>query len=96
MSDPERMEHFGISVVEAMAAGCVPVVADRGGPAAFVNEVDPSLLATGAPDYARLTRALWEDPARRQQLAEKAAVVAQRYSRASFAEAVSDAVARLA
>jgi glycosyltransferase involved in cell wall biosynthesis len=28
---PEKMEHFGISTVEAMAAGCVPVVIDKGG-----------------------------------------------------------------
>ncbi len=28
---PERQEHFGISTVEAMAAGCVPVVINRGG-----------------------------------------------------------------
>jgi glycosyltransferase involved in cell wall biosynthesis len=29
-------EHFGISIVEAMAAGLVPIVADVGGPTEFV------------------------------------------------------------
>ncbi len=29
-------EHFGISIVEAMAAGLVPVVSDVGGPTEFV------------------------------------------------------------
>jgi glycosyltransferase involved in cell wall biosynthesis len=28
---PELMEHFGISTVEAMSAGCVPIVINRGG-----------------------------------------------------------------
>ena len=28
---PEKMEHFGLSTVEAMSAGCVPVVIYRGG-----------------------------------------------------------------
>jgi glycosyltransferase involved in cell wall biosynthesis len=28
---PERMEHFGITTVEAMAAGCVPIVIGKGG-----------------------------------------------------------------
>ncbi len=28
---PERFEHFGISSVQAMAAGCIPVVIDKGG-----------------------------------------------------------------
>ena len=31
-------EHFGISIVEAMAAGCVPVVHNSGGPREIVSE----------------------------------------------------------
>ncbi len=31
-------EHFGITIVEAMAAGCVPVVHDSGGPREIVTE----------------------------------------------------------
>jgi glycosyltransferase involved in cell wall biosynthesis len=29
-------EHFGISIVEAMSAGCLPVVPDSGGPREYV------------------------------------------------------------
>ena len=28
---PERMEHFGITTIEAMASGCVPIVINKGG-----------------------------------------------------------------
>ena len=35
--EPHRCEHFGISVVEAMSAGCVPMVFKLGGPAATVQ-----------------------------------------------------------
>ncbi|TMI07141.1 glycosyltransferase [Candidatus Bathyarchaeota archaeon] len=31
-------EHFGITIVEAMSAGCVPVVHDSGGPKEIINE----------------------------------------------------------
>lgn len=43
---PERVEHFGISTVEAMAAGCLPVVIDKGG--------QPEILGT------QLSTLLWE------------------------------------
>ena len=38
---PERMEHFGITTVEAMSAGCVPVVINKGGQPEIVrNRID--------------------------------------------------------
>lgn len=35
---PERMEHFGISVLEAMSAGTIPLVYAHGGPADLVQD----------------------------------------------------------
>lgn len=38
---PDRMEHFGMTTVEAMSAGCVPVVINKGGQPEIVrNELD--------------------------------------------------------
>ncbi len=36
--DPYMMEHFGMTTVEAMGAGCVPVVINKGGQAEIVTE----------------------------------------------------------
>ena len=36
--EPHLMEHFGISTVEAMSAGCVPIVINRGGQPEIVTE----------------------------------------------------------
>lgn len=35
--NPERFEHFGITIVEAMSAGCFPIVLGYGGPAEIVE-----------------------------------------------------------
>ena len=44
---PDRFEHFGISVVEAMSAGLVPVVFGAAGPAEVVRDgVDGAHFAT--------------------------------------------------
>ena len=38
---PERMEHFGITTVEGMSAGCVPIVINKGGQPEIVrNKID--------------------------------------------------------
>lgn len=31
-TDPEKLEHFGLTIIEAMASGCVPMVVNKGGP----------------------------------------------------------------
>jgi glycosyltransferase involved in cell wall biosynthesis len=44
---PERMEHFGITTVEAMASGCVPIVINKGGqPEIVTDEVSGRLWLT--------------------------------------------------
>ncbi|MBU4190339.1 MAG: glycosyltransferase, partial [Candidatus Thermoplasmatota archaeon] len=42
--EPEKVEHFGITTVEAAAAGCVPVVIRKGGQPEIVKEGINGLL----------------------------------------------------
>jgi glycosyltransferase involved in cell wall biosynthesis len=35
---PEKFEHFGITTVEAMSAGCIPVVIEKGGQKEIVSD----------------------------------------------------------
>ena len=35
---PEKFEHFGITTVEAMSAGCIPVVIDKGGQKEIIKD----------------------------------------------------------
>ncbi len=60
-----RGEHFGITVVESMSAGCVPVVHDSGGPKEIVTnvgllwrEVDeiPRLLSVADASYEAMSK----------------------------------------
>ena len=42
--EPTKMEHFGITTVEAMAAGCVPVVIGKGGQTEVVEDSKSGFL----------------------------------------------------
>lgn len=37
-TDPQRMEHFGITTIEAMASGCVPIVFNGGGQTEIIGK----------------------------------------------------------
>ena len=43
-SKPEHMEHFGITTVEAMGAGCIPVVYNGGGQPEIIDDHHTGLL----------------------------------------------------
>jgi glycosyltransferase involved in cell wall biosynthesis len=83
---PERFEHFGISVVEAMAAGAVPVVFGAAGPAEIVRDGVDGVHWNELDELAADTRALVDDPARRAVLAEAAVARAADFSATVFAE----------
>lgn len=85
---PERLEHFGISVVEAMGAGAVPLVLDAGGPAETVAGVAPTWHDLDAL-VAESTR-LISSPEARDGLADRARARADAFGPAAFAARVDD------
>jgi len=58
--NPELTEHFGISIVEAISAGCIPLVVPVGGQKEIVT--DPSLHWSTIPELVAKTLNLAENP----------------------------------
>jgi len=42
--EPEKFEHFGITIVEAMSAGLIPVVLRHGGPSEIITDGEDGFL----------------------------------------------------
>jgi glycosyltransferase involved in cell wall biosynthesis len=79
---PERLEHFGISVVEAMSAGAAPLVPDRGGPADTVADVAPTWH--DLDDLVRQTQLLVSSPTTLAGTAERARRRAEQFGPTRF------------
>lgn len=58
---PEKAEHFGISTVEAMGAGCVPVVFNAGGQKEIIEDSKNGYLCSSIEDFMSKTNALIKD-----------------------------------
>jgi glycosyltransferase involved in cell wall biosynthesis len=85
---PDRFEHFGISVVEAMSAGIVPVVYAAAGPAEIVRDGIDGRWWRTREELSAVTRDLIADDSGRREMARAAVVRATDYSSARFAAAL--------
>jgi L-malate glycosyltransferase len=83
-SQPELAEHFGISTVEAMAAGCVPVVINKGGQPEIVQHGINGFVWNTIEELKMYTNALAEDLALWTRMSEAAKSRAQAFSRERF------------
>lgn len=89
---PERLEHFGITTVEAMAHGAVPLVFPEGGSAEVVEDGVTGVWWRSPAELAALTNDLIEDAPRRLGLAAAARAEAKRYGPERFRAAVRELV----
>lgn len=81
---PERLEHFGIAVAEAMAHGTVPLAYDAGGPAEIVTDGADGRLWRSLDDLTGATADLMADAATRERMAAAARSSARRFGRPEF------------
>ncbi len=96
--DPDRRpwtaEHFGMTTVEAMAGGCVPVVIDRAGQREIVRHGLDGLRWTSPEQLASFTRRLATEDGMRARLAASAVARAQEFSDAAFTDRWREIAAR--
>lgn len=88
--NPDAVEHFGITTIEAMAASCVPVVIAKGGQVETVEEGVSGLLWHTLDELQAHTLRLIDDVALRERLAAGARLRSQAFSLDVFAERVRD------
>lgn len=85
---PEYAEHFGISTVEAMGAGCVPVVINAGGQKEIVTDKENGLLWNSLKELQEKTLQLINKPVLLKKLSLNARDRAKDFSYEKFSEAV--------
>jgi glycosyltransferase involved in cell wall biosynthesis len=82
---PERVEHFGITVVEAMSAGAIPLVHDAGGPIEIVDDGLTGFHWHNVDDLVRAqTGAFAMAPQEAEAMRERAHIAARRYDVTAF------------
>jgi glycosyltransferase involved in cell wall biosynthesis len=91
-SHPGWQEHFGITTVEAMSAGAVPVVIDSGGQRETVKHEVNGFRWSDLTELQNYTRRLVEDLNLRRALSENAVRASAPFRRSNFADRIEQIV----
>ena len=88
--EPEKAEHFGISIVEAMSAECVPFAFNAGGPCEIITHGSDGCLYDTTDALVDQTIALLRDGCvpRRTEMERAAGAAAERYTVERFTSKV--------
>ncbi len=84
VKEPEKVEHFGITTVEAMAAGCVPLVYEAGGHREVVRNGENGFLWKSEEGLIFRTTKLMENPKLTRKIAIAASKDSMKYSYERF------------
>lgn len=88
---PIRMEHFGITTVEAMASGCVPIVINKGGQPEIVTE-EAGLKWNTLDELVNQTLKVISDPKLETRLRAGAIKRSKQFSKKEFKKRVKASI----
>jgi len=91
---PEYAEHFGMSTVEAMGAGAVPVVIGAGGQKEIVREEENGFLWNTLEELESKTVELINNTLLLNKLAKNAEKSSRRFNKEKFCQEINDMVLR--
>ena len=81
---PENTEHFGITIVEAMASGLVPVVVAKGGIPEIVENGVNGFLWNTLDELVKKTKKLIEDPESLKLMSQQSIINCRSFSKENF------------
>jgi glycosyltransferase involved in cell wall biosynthesis len=90
--NPQKAEHFGITVVEAMAGGVVPIAYDAGGHKEIVIEGENGLLWQTTTQLIKKTRDVILSPRKLRYMTLNTKKSAEKYSESSFEKNILDQI----
>ena len=94
--EPEKAEHFGISLLEAMSAQTVSFALDAGGPREIITSGENGFLYKTLEEMSDITLKLLAAPSSRaEEIGRAAAAHARRYSPEAFADRFEEIVKKL-
>lgn len=86
--EPKKVEHFGITLVEAMSAKCVPLVYDAGGHREIVSTGENGILWKSTSELIKHTKSLIKDTSDYRDLASRAQSDSENFSKTSFEQKI--------
>lgn len=83
-TDPTKMEHFGISTVEAMAGGCIPIVINSGGQPEIVEDGKSGFLWNDLSELKDITIRIANDSLLAKKVSKAAQIRSRLFSKTKF------------
>lgn len=93
--NPIRFEHFGITTVEGMASGAVPVVINKGGQPEIINQGVNGYLWDDIEALKKYSLQLINDPELLQKLSINAMRDSKKFNTDSFQKALSEIMTKI-
>ena len=94
LKKPETQEHFGITTVEAMSAGAVPVVINSAGQKETVTNEETGYLWNSLDEMREFTSILAKDGVKRADMGRRAVGASHKFGRAAFNDNIEKIITR--